>query len=318
MLTANRKRSRREQADPTKRGANRKQAGRALNRRIRNIQREARQLFADIPYTRKMQQTIVNAEAVYEYDYGEQEATALAAMLLFISNRELMETQGDTPPRDWYYRPHVETAFRSGALEENRDFNTLVVGAVAAGVLVDGLSPQPVPPERLLFSQSYRSALGKTIGQNATTIKGLSQTTSQQVYRVINNGVTSGKSPADIAKEINKRFDVAKSNAKRIANTEVNKAYNDARIEAGKVMAQETGLRSGVLHISALLPTTRPHHAARHGLAFTPEQQQAWWAEGVNRINCYCSVRPVLIDDNNQVVDATFQQSVRDEKAFFD
>ena len=318
MLKTNRKRSSREQADPTRRAATRRQASAALKRKLSSIEKQVRFLFSNIKYQARREQTIVNQETVYDYEYTESDANALLAGILFISNTQLLDNQNGNPPPNWYYYPYSETPYRAGALDENRDFNTLIAGAAAAGVLVGEFPPRPIPPEQLLFSQTYRKSLSETVAENANAIRGLSEDTTNKVFRQINIGIQSNKSPKQIAKKIAERYGVAKSSAERIARSEVNWAYNRARMETSKIMAGETGLRAGVLHISALLPTTRTHHAARHGLAFTPEQQTAWWNDGANRINCYCSVRPVLIGADNRIVDAEFQETIRQERSFFD
>lgn len=313
-MLANRKRSSRERKDPTRQGATRRRAERGTRRRLSQSQRQVKALVGDIPGRRKRQAAIINQdEIVYEYDYSAEQAAALAAGIAYILNRDL-ETSGNQAPPRWYFADYTENAYRAGALEENRDYNKLVGGAVAAGVVVDGLPPQTIPAENILFSRQYRSSVDLAVSDSYASIKGLSDETSKKVYRAINSGIQSGKSPADISRDITTRFDVAKSNADRIARTEVNTAYNNARMKVSKLMSEQTGLRSGVLHISALLATTRQHHAERHGLAFTPEQQEAWWNEGANRINCYCSVRPVLIDGNSQVVDSQMQSDLQAER----
>ena len=89
-------------------------------------------------------------------------------------------------------------------------------------------------------------------------------------------------------------------------------------MQAGDLISQRTGLRSAVMHISALTATTRAHHAARHGLIYTMEDQISWWNEGANRINCKCSINTVLITKSGKAVDAESQQAVKSEgKQFF-
>ena len=83
-------------------------------------------------------------------------------------------------------------------------------------------------------------------------------------------------------------------------------------------MAERTGLRAGVIHISALATTTRPSHAARHGNAYTTADQNQWWDTGANRINCKCTTISILIDRNGKVIQAETQQEIKAEKTFFD
>ena len=49
------------------------------------------------------------------------------------------------------------------------------------------------------------------------------------------------------------------------------------------------------MHVSALVDSTRPTHAARHGKLYTREQQREWWSESSNMINCLCSTVEVVM-----------------------
>ena len=152
---------------------------------------------------------------------------------------------------------------------------------------------------------------------NFEVIKTLSDRTADQVNQMINLGIQAGNTPTQISEMITQRFDVARSSADRIANTEVNKAYNDARLNAVDVAAEQTGLRAGVIHLSALLPTTRQTHGDRHGNAYTTAQQRQWWNSDANRINCHCSTTTVLIDRQGRVIDTELQQEIKAERTFF-
>ena len=134
----------------------------------------------------------------------------------------------------------------------------------------------------------------------------------------MNRGISRHATSTQISKEIQERLDGSRSSAERTANTEVNKAYNDARLNATEVAARQTGLRAGVLHLSALIPTTREGHAARHGNAYTVAQQRQWWDSGSNRIRCHCSTRSVLIDSAGNVIDVELQEEIQAEREFFD
>ena len=211
----------------------------------------------------------------------------------------------------------VELPYRQGTLEEVRDFNQLVAQATAAGVTAAGGLPLLITdPADVLLSADYLKGLRSAVVRNYGLIKTLSERTADQVIQQINLGIDAGDTPSEIRKAITKRFDVSKSNAKRIADTEINRAYNDARLEAAKTAAERSGLRAGVLHISALIPTTRANHAARHGKTYTPDQQLKWWntgGNGTNRINCLCTTRSVLIDRSGKVIDSALQKEIKNE-----
>lgn len=302
--------------DPTGQAKSRNRGTRRLKTRLNRAERAVKSLFRSIPRTSRRQVQIVNAEqtTVYDYDYDQE---AFAASVAFTINSQLIETQTNVMPFDWYWKEDVERPYRQGTAEEVRDFNLLIAGAVAAGVTVGGLPPQAVPIEQVLLSEPYRSSLNSAQVENFASIKTLSERTASQVLQRINSGIQAGESPTLIANEISERFDVAKSSAKRISDTEINKAYNNAKMDATRLLGDRTQLRAAVIHISALLPTTRATHAARHGNTYTVADQMSWWNEGSNRINCKCSVESVLIDRKGKVVQAERQSEIKAEGVEF-
>lgn len=313
--------SKKTKSDPTGQARNRNKGTRRLSTRLTRAEREVKALFRAIPRSARRQTKIVNAEqtTVYTYDINALQQQQLEQSVEFILNRELLETQTGTMPPDWYWQEDVEQPYRQGTVEEIRDFNVLVGGAIAAGVTVGGLPPQRVDPQAVLLSEPYRSSLSSLYQSNFSTIKGLSEKTTAQVLQRINSGIQAGSSPRVITNEISQRFNVARSDAKRISETEINRAYNDAKLDATRLLGEQTGLRAAVIHISALTPTTRDSHAARHGNAYTVADQLQWWETGANRINCKCTTESVLIDRQGKVVQAAEQQRIKQEgREFFD
>jgi len=183
----------------------------------------------------------------------------------------------------WWLLPYIELPFRQGALQQMQELNRLL----QALDTVTG----PINPDTYVLSRKYRDALQIKLTETRLAVKTMGQRTAADVSRTILEGIQQGLSNGQIAANVGKRFDVAKSSAKRLVDTEVSKAYNDSRLRAVQVARDETGVNLLVQHISALLPTTRAHHAARHKKWYTPEAQREWWDEGSNRINCYCVIR---------------------------
>jgi SPP1 gp7 family putative phage head morphogenesis protein len=307
--------------DPTGQKANRARVARGLIKRLRNAKRRIMREYRAIHKTRRSITPIQNqAKVVYDYNLTAAEIEAINAEIRRLLNDELLETQQtDQVPPDWWYKPVIEQPYRQGTAEELVQYNQMIAAAVVAGVTVKGIPPRPVPVEEVLLSQPYIEQVNTVYAKNFGTIKTLSDTTAEQVIRVVNDGIDAGATPTDIARDIVKRFDVSESSAKRIARTEVNKAYTDAKMNATDAAAAQTGLRSGVIHISALTPTTRQGHADRHGNAYAVADQKAWWAEGANRINCLCNIRSVLIDSKGKVVQKELQDRIKQQgREFFD
>ena len=304
--------------DPAGQRVSRTRTSRKLQQRLALAEKEILRSFRAVPRTRRTEAVISNRQVVYDYDLTPEQQEDLQIGIRDTLD-ESLETTGMFVPLLWWYKPEVEQPYRQGTLEELNRFNVLIGSAIALGLVgLDRLPPQVIAPEVLLSSQPYLESLRSVYVQNYGTIKSLSNRTADQVIQRINAGLSAGNSPTDIAKEIRGRFDVSDSNAKRIANTEINRAYNNGKMDAVELAAKESGLRAGVIHISALLQTTRKTHAKRHGKAFTVEEQRSWWDSGSNRIQCKCTTRSILLDSKGRVVQREEQQEITDQGlAFF-
>lgn len=308
-------------SDPTGQGNNRRRATRLLRDRLTVAQRAVRQLFRDIPRIRRRVTPLSNADRVipvYDYRITADELEHLERQVRETIGDELLETQFNRMPPNWWWQGVVEVSYRQGAAEEIIQFNQLVTAELIRTRTVRGVATQKLEVGAVLQSQEYLESLNKAYVRNFAGIKSLSAQTSDQVVQVINAGIAAGQTPSGISKAINERFDVSRTSAARIANTEVNKAYNDARLDSTTIAAKVTGMRAGVLHLSALIPTSRSGHVARHGNAYTVAQQRQWWDSGTNRINCHCSTRSVLIDNKGNVIDVELQEEIRVEREKFD
>ena len=271
--------------DPTGQGKNRRSAYRKVASRLNDAQKTIKSIIRDIPVTTRRQTPINNAEqtTIYEYQVDQEQLNRQVRQIIAA---EVLETDMIEPPANWYLLSDVEMAYRQGTVEEKRDFDNMVAAAIATGAISLAFF-QPQGVEQLLFSDLYRQSLKAQQIGTFNAVKSISETAAAQVLQRINSGFQAGLSKKIIVNRITERFDVAKSSAKRITETEINAAYNNAKMDATRILASQAGLRAGVIHISALLPTTRPHHAARHGNAYTAEDQNAWWDSDANRINCF-------------------------------
>jgi SPP1 gp7 family putative phage head morphogenesis protein len=305
--------------DPTGQATNRRKAVVRLKNRLTLAERRVKKLFRDVPRTRRQETVLVNRVIpVYDYQITADELEALERNIRNIIDDELVETQFNRMPPNWWWQGTVEPSFRQGTAEEIVQFNRLVTAELVRVRTARGLTTQRLEIGQVLQSSEYLQALDNIYVQDFNNIQGLSDTTSSQVIQRINAGIDAGNTPTEIGREISERFDVSRSSATRIANTEINQAYNDARINATDIAAEQTGLRAAVLHLSALIPTTRESHAARHGNAYTTAQQLKWWNTSPNRISCHCSTRSVLIDRQGNVVDVELQEEIQAEREFFD
>lgn len=300
-------------ADPTNQARNRNRTDKKLKVRLTNAEKGVKRIMRAIPRKSRSKTSIRNNAKIFEYDYDPE---LLAQFIQREIDRNLETEREALHPNHWYSE-EIERPYRAGTVEEVNHFDKLVSAALIGGLLFQKVkrffAPQVPTVQQVLASEPYRTALNRIQVDNYRRLKGLSDKTSNQVYDRINALLESGASPRGIAEDISARFNIARSDAKRISATEVNQAYNNAKLNATQILEEETGLRAGVIHISALLPTTRGHHAARHSKTYTVEDQQAWWAEGSNKINCHCSVESVLVDSKGRLINPERQEAIKEQ-----
>lgn len=97
-------------------------------------------------------------------------------------------------------------------------------------------------------------------------------------------------------------FNRLTSDSQRQAQKNITAAVRTAR-QMEKTKAEKiTGQRFGLLWASALMPTTRPWHASRHGLVYTAQEVVDFYSVDGNQYNCHCAVVECLIDENGKPV----------------
>lgn len=288
--------------DPTGQKANRKRTASRLIQRLR-IARD--KTIAEIKAIGRLRIRVNAPVIVYQYDLsGDDFAQLRLAIQSYLDNS--LDVPTEDMPLDWWYKKEIELPYRQGALTAARDAQQQVNVVTAGSVVAAGVTP--VLTERVLLSSKYLDGIRQAQVRNYDLIKTLSRDTAKQVYSLIEGDIQAGNALFKIVDHIKERFDVSYSNAKRIAATEVNRAYNDAALETVKAARDETGVELAVVHISSLLKTTRKDHAARHNKVYTPEQQLAWWNADANRINCHCTTRTMAMKDGEPVDGELFKK----------
>lgn len=290
--------------DPTGQGRNRANLNKKIRARLANAQSEVIRLFKAIPRKSKVESNLsLNQETftTYEYEATPESQDSLETAIQALIALWLLQGNNQDRPFDYYADANVEESYLTGTLETIRDTNQDLNKIAVLGVLLASM-PRSIDKNTVVLSQSYMDKLAKAKNDMYYELKGLSSKTSAQVYERINSGMKAGKAPREIIKDIKKRFAVSESGAKRIVVTQINRINSDAIMDTIEHLDNNTLLNVAGKHISALIPTTRPHHAARHENIYTNAQQSRWWDEGANRINCHCSFRVVILDDNKKEI----------------
>lgn len=295
--------------DPTKQAGNRRRAIAELRKRLRGAQEEVLRVFNDIPVrTQETNRDALTVNREYIYELSPERVGSIDALIRDIINR-WFETSDDQKPPRFFFDQYIGTAYQTGTVESANRIGML---AQQAGYAAQTLSM--LQAESILMSTPYRRRLQLVYGRTFNEMKGFSGQTATDLARVLADVVSLGQSPRKAQTRIRDRFGVAESRAERIARTEINNAYTSARLEEMESAEQDLGIAVRVIHRSALISTTRPWHASRHGKLYTIDEQREFWSQRGNLINCLCSVSEAVLDDDGKPYDMGLMKRLKKER----
>ncbi len=168
--------------------------------------------------------------------------------------------------------------------------------------------------QALLSSPAYQNQIAAAYVSTYSDWKLISDTARGDLANIIADSIGRGINPRETAQIISRRLDVSMAHAKNIAQTEQVGALRKAQWNETNWTHDRLGLNTKLLWLSALKPTTRPWHAARHGNTYTVDEVAAFYAEGGNRYRCYCSQIPVIVDEDGKVVNKGLMEKLADER----
>lgn len=165
--------------------------------------------------------------------------------------------------------------------------------------------------QQLLSSPGYLNQISAARLTTFSDWKVISDTARGDLTNIITDAVARGVNPRETASVISKRLDVSMSKAKNIAQTEQVGALREAQWNETDWASERLGLNTGLLHLSALKPTTRTTHAFWHGKVRTVQEVRDWYAVDGNKYHCYCGQIPVLLNDDGRI----FNEGLADKLA---
>lgn len=165
--------------------------------------------------------------------------------------------------------------------------------------------------QQLLSSAAYQNQIASAYVSTYSDWKGISDTARADLANVIADSIGRGINPRETASIVSKRLDVSMAKAKNIAQTEQVGALREAQWNETDWAADRLGLNTGLLHLSALKPTTRQTHAFWHGKVRTTQEVRDWYAIDGNKYHCYCGQIPVLLNDDGSI----FNEGLADKLA---
>lgn len=168
---------------------------------------------------------------------------------------------------------------------------------------------------QLLSSPAYQNQIAAAYVSTYSDWKGISDTARADLANVIADSIGRGVNPRETAQIVSKRLDVSMAKAKNIAQTEQVGALREAQWNETEWTQERLGLNTGLLHISALKPTTRSTHAFWHGKVRTVQDVRAWYAIDGNKYYCYCSQIPALLNDDGSIFNKGLEKKLKSERS---
>lgn len=168
--------------------------------------------------------------------------------------------------------------------------------------------------QQLLNSPGYLNQIAAARLTTFSDWKVISETARGDLTNIITDAVARGVNPRETASVISKRLDVSMSKAKAIAQTEQVGALREAQWNETDWASERLGLNTGLLHLSALKPTTRTTHAFWHGKVRTVQEVRDWYAVDGNKYHCYCSQIPVLLNDDGSIFNQGLAEKLAKER----
>lgn len=272
-------------ADPTGQDPRERRAMADFKRRLRNIQRGMLRILDDQRYQVVTLNAFQHNATVYRFELDEsildrinlEIGLLIDAILLQGGQRNL-----------WFLESYVRPAYQQGTAQSMAN---LTVQSAEYALARPTL-------ETVLLSEPYQRRIGMLRARVFEEMQGLTGVMKTDLSRTLAQGMSLGKNPRLIAKDIRARIGVSQSRADRIARTEVSAALKNARLDEDADARDRLGIQMKQMQLSALSPSTRPEHAARHSKLYTEQEVREWRARDANDINCKCGFVAVLVDDD--------------------
>ena len=281
-------------ADPT--GVDRIERGAMLEfgRRMRKIRQAYIDGLGRIPAALS-----VNKRYAYELD------PLLLSSILSMAGRAVddMLLQGGEQSV-WFFQAYVSTAYQRGTAQA---FANLAQQSPAYAGGQESLAS-------IIRSEPYRRRIALIAAREFEEMQGLAGNVKANMARILTDGIGRGQNPRVIAKALTEQAGIESRRANRIARTEITMALRRARWDESDEAAERYGLSMRLMHISALSPTTRASHSARHSKLYTSDEVRDWYSQGAESINCKCSQVEVLVDADGKPLVPTIIERAKSTK----
>ena len=274
----------RSNEDPTGQDSRERKFMRDFDRRVNAIGKRVIRILNEQHYTVVTLNALEVNATTYQFQLDQAILAGISSEIERICNLILLE---GGEQELWAMKAYIEPSYIQGT------------AATAANLTVQSELYALTKPslDAILFSPPYRKRISLLAAREFELMQGFSQQMKSDLAQTLTRGMIAGQNPRVIAKDIEARTGVNRSRAERIARTEVTNSFRQARMDEAQAAQTDLGIKTKLLHLSALSPTTRPSHRARHAHLYTIQEERDWWAVTPNMINCKCSTIEVLVDD---------------------
>lgn len=265
-----------------------------LRRRLRKSYKAAAE------YARNLNPQIVQLNATgYQYQLDPLLMSQINSYIEALLNEIIYGNARGEWSAGWWANAYASGAYQQAAEQVVTQTQLL---AADAGVTQELPSLQYLRAEAVVMEPGFQRRLGSVYARLFEDMKGFTDVDKRNMAGIITRGMAAGQSPRVIAREMEKKGLEQDWRCLRIASTEVNQAYRQGSWDETDAVNDEVFGDSDymlkVMHISALLPTTRRDHAARHGTICTPAEEREWFTTKATggAINCHCSQVDILVN----------------------
>lgn len=280
-----------------------RRAVREINRRWAGLQADVLAAFEAIPaYAINAGETV----DLYRYGLTADQMARLSVELQSAVERWIAD--GRDPANLFWWSQYVSESAQLGSAQTVANLSQLSPAYAAARSI-----------EMVIYSEPYVQRLAVAQFKSYEHWTGLAAAQKSELAQVIGRAVTDGKNPRAIADEIKTRLGVSLSKAKQFAQTDTTDTLRQARWAESEQAHDDFGIKVGLLWTSALLPTTRPWHASRHGRIYTTSQVKEFYGQRGNVFSCHCSTTEALLDaDGKPILTPKLRAKMAGEKIKWD
>lgn len=264
----------RSRTNPTGTGKILSKADSDISERYRRISARVIEFFNSIPWL------AFNSDGAYAFPASRMDE--VRDVLAEIVSSELVDGSSMT----FFFASYEDDSARLGLAQASANLSAMSATYAATR-----------PMYAVMATDAYRNRVAMAKQRSYTHFTGLSDALQADLAQVIAYGIQNGQNPRALAGVIRDRLGVSESRARMYAQSEITMTLRDAKMGELEDTEQALGLEIKLLWISALLPTTRKNHAARHSRLYTPTEVRDFYSSNGERFNCHCSIVETLIED---------------------